>query len=190
MERRGGLWRLCFPADAAGGNRGCLPDVRCAKRKAPSAALPANLQRGIALHRHAVPLHAIYRGAEPDPKAAHRGCRYRPGDLLQGTSIFLHSPHGLTAKNLRTAFAGEAGARSKYTFFASKAKKEGFEQIAALFLKTADNETLRSARRTTDTTCNNKQHIAIGGQAAAATRRIEKCPLCQKRRRVRPVIEK
>lgn len=45
-----------------------------------------------------------------------------------------------TEKNLRTAFAGEAGARSKYTFFASKAKKEGFEQIAALFLKTADNE--------------------------------------------------
>lgn len=47
-----------------------------------------------------------------------------------------------TEKKLRTAFAGEAGARSKYTFFASKAKKEGFEQIAALFLKTADNETL------------------------------------------------
>ena len=45
-----------------------------------------------------------------------------------------------TEKNLRTAFAGEASARSKYTFFASKAKKEGFEQIAALFLKTADNE--------------------------------------------------
>ena len=45
-----------------------------------------------------------------------------------------------TEKNVRTAFAGEASARSKYTFFASKAKKEGFEQIAALFLKTADNE--------------------------------------------------
>ena len=45
-----------------------------------------------------------------------------------------------TEQNLRTAFAGEASARSKYTFFASKAKKEGFEQIAALFLKTADNE--------------------------------------------------
>lgn len=45
-----------------------------------------------------------------------------------------------TEKNLRTAFAGEASARSKYTFFASKARKEGFEQIAALFLKTADNE--------------------------------------------------
>ena len=45
-----------------------------------------------------------------------------------------------TEKNLETAFAGEAQARNKYTYFASKAKKEGFEQIAALFLKTADNE--------------------------------------------------
>ena len=39
-----------------------------------------------------------------------------------------------------TAFAGESQARNKYTYFASKAKKEGYEQIAALFLKTADNE--------------------------------------------------
>ena len=38
------------------------------------------------------------------------------------------------------AFAGESEARNKYTYFASKAKKEGFEQIAALFLKTSDNE--------------------------------------------------
>ena len=45
-----------------------------------------------------------------------------------------------TEKNLKTAFAGESEARNKYTFFASTAKKEGFEQIAALFLKTADNE--------------------------------------------------
>ena len=45
-----------------------------------------------------------------------------------------------TEKNLMTAFAGESEARNKYTYFASKAKKEGFEQIAALFLKTADNE--------------------------------------------------
>ena len=45
-----------------------------------------------------------------------------------------------TEKNLEAAFAGESQARNKYTFFASKAKKEGFEQIAALFLKTADNE--------------------------------------------------
>ncbi|MBE6115100.1 MAG: rubrerythrin family protein [Erysipelotrichaceae bacterium] len=45
-----------------------------------------------------------------------------------------------TEKNLMEAFAGESMARNKYTYFASKAKKEGYEQIAALFLKTADNE--------------------------------------------------
>lgn len=45
-----------------------------------------------------------------------------------------------TEKNLLAAFAGESQARNKYTYFASKAKKEGFEQIAALFTKTADNE--------------------------------------------------
>ena len=45
-----------------------------------------------------------------------------------------------TEKNLEAAFAGESQARNKYTYFASKAKKEGFDQIAALFLETADNE--------------------------------------------------
>ena len=45
-----------------------------------------------------------------------------------------------TEKNLRTAFSGESEARNKYTYFASKAKKDGYEQIAALFLKTAENE--------------------------------------------------
>ena len=45
-----------------------------------------------------------------------------------------------TEKNLEAAFAGESMARTKYTYYASKAKKEGYEQIAALFLKTADNE--------------------------------------------------
>ena len=45
-----------------------------------------------------------------------------------------------TEKNLEAAFAGESQSRNKYTYFASKAKKEGFEQIAALFLETADNE--------------------------------------------------
>ena len=45
-----------------------------------------------------------------------------------------------TEKNLEAAFAGESQARNKYTYFASKAKKEGLEQIAALFLETADNE--------------------------------------------------
>ena len=45
-----------------------------------------------------------------------------------------------TEKNLQAAFAGESQARNKYTYFASKAKKEGFEQIAAIFLETAENE--------------------------------------------------
>ena len=45
-----------------------------------------------------------------------------------------------TEKNLWEAFAGESQARNKYTYFASTAKKQGFEQIAALFLKTAENE--------------------------------------------------
>ena len=45
-----------------------------------------------------------------------------------------------TEKNLRAAFSGESEARNKYTFFASVAKKEGYEQISALFQKTADNE--------------------------------------------------
>ena len=45
-----------------------------------------------------------------------------------------------TEKCLQAAFAGESQARNKYTYFASKAKKEGYEQIAALFLETAENE--------------------------------------------------
>ena len=45
-----------------------------------------------------------------------------------------------TEKNLRSAFSGESEARNKYTYFASVAKKEGYEQIAALFQKTGDNE--------------------------------------------------
>lgn len=45
-----------------------------------------------------------------------------------------------TEKNLMEAFAGESQARNKYTYYASKAKKEGFEQLASIFLETADNE--------------------------------------------------
>lgn len=45
-----------------------------------------------------------------------------------------------TEQNLKAAFAGESQARNKYTFFASKAKKDGYEQIAAIFLETAENE--------------------------------------------------
>lgn len=53
----------------------------------------------------------------------------------------MKSLHGTqTEKNLLAAFAGESQARNRYTFFASQAKKEGYEQIAAIFLETADNE--------------------------------------------------
>ena len=45
-----------------------------------------------------------------------------------------------TEKNLWEAFAGESQARNKYTYFASKAKKEGYEQISAIFTETANNE--------------------------------------------------
>ena len=45
-----------------------------------------------------------------------------------------------TEANLLTAFAGESQARNKYTYYASKAKKDGFEQIARIFQETADNE--------------------------------------------------
>ena len=47
-----------------------------------------------------------------------------------------------TEENLMKAFAGESQARNKYTYYASKAKKEGYEQIAAIFTETADNEKL------------------------------------------------
>ncbi len=59
------------------------------------------------------------------------------GDKLEELSIYAGTK---TEENLRTAFSGESQARNKYTYFASKAKKDGFEQIAALFLKTAENE--------------------------------------------------
>ncbi len=45
-----------------------------------------------------------------------------------------------TEKNLLTAFAGESQARNRYTYFAGQAKKEGYEQIAAIFLETAEQE--------------------------------------------------
>ena len=48
-----------------------------------------------------------------------------------------------TEKNLETAFSGESQARNKYTYFASVAKKEGYEQIASLFLKTAERKRTR-----------------------------------------------
>jgi rubrerythrin len=49
-----------------------------------------------------------------------------------------------TEQNLMTAFSGESQARNKYTYYASKAKKDGYEQIAAIFEETANNETTKS----------------------------------------------
>ena len=60
-------------------------------------------------------------------------------DLLR-EDLFMELKGSKTEKNLMTAFAGESQARNKYTYFASVAKKEGYEQIAAIFLQTADNE--------------------------------------------------
>ena len=72
------------------------------------------------------------------------GILYRPQNKQQsirrkniGTTKYAGTQ---TEKNLEAAFAGESQARNKYTYFASVAKKEGYEQIAGLFLKTADNE--------------------------------------------------
>jgi rubrerythrin len=72
----------------------------------------------------------VYYLLYPESCIMHR--YYREGSMkLKGTR---------TEKNLLAAFAGESQARNRYTFFASAAKKEGFEQIAAIFLETADNE--------------------------------------------------
>ena len=60
-------------------------------------------------------------------------------DLLR-EDLFMELKGSKTEKNLMTAFAGESQARNKYTYFTSVAKKEGYEQIAAIFLQTADNE--------------------------------------------------
>jgi len=61
--------------------------------------------------------------------------------VMKGDKIMANKYAGTqTEKNLLAAFAGESQARNKYTYFASKAKKDGYEQIAELFLKTADNE--------------------------------------------------
>jgi rubrerythrin len=54
--------------------------------------------------------------------------------------MFMEFKGSQTEKNLLAAFAGESQARNRYTFFASAAKKEGYEQISAFFLETADNE--------------------------------------------------
>ena len=72
-----------------------------------------------------------------------------------------------TEKNLMAAFSGESEARNKYTYFASVAKKEGYEQIAAIFLQTADNEKEHAklwfkALGELGNTAENLQHAAEG----------------------------
>ena len=76
-------------------------------------------------------------GAEPECPLCHA-----KGDKLQLIDEKKSNPYAgtRTEKNLEAAFAGESQARNKYTYFASQAKKDGFEQISALFLKTAENE--------------------------------------------------
>ncbi|MBQ9121092.1 MAG: rubrerythrin family protein [Clostridia bacterium] len=77
-------------------------------------------------------------GATPVcPKCGVKGDKL---ELVSGTAKTTKYAGTQTEKNLQAAFSGESEARNKYTYFASKAKKEGYEQIAALFLKTADNE--------------------------------------------------
>ena len=76
-----------------------------------------------------------------------------------------------TEANLMAAFAGESQARNKYTYYASKAKKDGYEQIAALFLETANNE---------------KEHAKIwfkllhGGDNAHTMANLKRC--CRRRK--------
>ena len=68
-------------------------------------------------------------------------CKAKGDKLVEAKDASANKYAGTqTEKNLEAAFAGESQARNKYTYFASKAKKEGYEQIAALFLKTAENE--------------------------------------------------
>ena len=74
-----------------------------------------------------------------------------------------------TEQNLMTAFAGESQARNKYTYFASKAKKEGYEQIAAIFQETADNEKEHAKMCFKLLNCG---HIVVGTKAP------EVCPVC------------
>ena len=76
-------------------------------------------------------------GKEPECPVCHA-----KGDKLEEIKEASKNPYSgtQTEKNLEAAFAGESQARNKYTYFASQAKKDGFEQISALFLKTAENE--------------------------------------------------
>jgi rubrerythrin len=74
----------------------------------------------------------LFEGASGSCRRGLHSLEIRGGTMrIKGT---------MTEKNLLAAFAGESQARNRYTYFAGVAKKEGFEQIAAIFLETADNE--------------------------------------------------
>ena len=73
-----------------------------------------------------------------------------------------------TEQNLHAAFSGESQARNKYTYFASVAKKEGYNQIAAIFEETANNE---------------KEHAKMWFKAVAGHRRYQGKPRCRGRGR-------
>ena len=75
-----------------------------------------------------------------EPKCPRCGVTGDNLELIEDTSKSNPYAGTQTEKNLAAAFAGESQARNKYTYFASVAKKEGYEQISSLFLKTADNE--------------------------------------------------
>ena len=83
-----------------------------------------------------------------------------------------------TEKNLLTAFAGESQARNRYTYFSSQATKEDYQQIAAVFLETADNEKERGEdrvfkrERVVKWKCRNCGYIHEGTEAP------EECPAC------------
>ncbi len=87
----------------------------------------------------------IYEGdVLPDdyicPICKHPASDFKPLDGTEQEETMRDYAGTQTEKNLLTAFAGESEARNKYTYFASVAKKEGYEQISAIFLKTAENE--------------------------------------------------
>ena len=79
-----------------------------------------------------------------------------------------------TEKNLLAAFAGESQARNKYTYFASKAKKDGYVQISKIFEETANNEKelVFSSEGDSIWICSNCGHIVVGPKAP------EMCPVC------------
>ncbi len=72
--------------------------------------------------------------------------RIAPGPIREGRDIVANMEGSKTEKNILTAFAGESQARNRYTYFAEAARDEGYEQIAGIFLETADHERAHARR--------------------------------------------